>query len=93
MEMKGKSSLCEYFVIMSAPSVVRVKAIVDFIQETMKEDGHHSRHKEGYKDALWVLLDYGDVLVHVFEEETRKYYKLEHLWGDAPKHRYLHGHT
>lgn len=89
MEMKGKSSLCEYFVIMSAPSAVRVKAIVDFIQENMKIEGHHATHKEGYKDALWVLLDYGDVLVHVFLEEVRKYYQLEHLWGDAPKHHYL----
>ena len=89
MEMKGKSSLCDYFLIMSAPSVVRVKAIVDFVEESMKKDGTHARHREGYKDALWVLLDYGDVLVHVFHEDMRRFYQLEHLWGDAPKHHYL----
>ena len=89
MEMKGKSSLCEYFIVMSAPSNVRVKAIVDFIDETMKEEDQSAKHKEGYKDALWVLLDYGQVLVHVFHEDMRKFYQLEHLWGDAPKHHFI----
>jgi len=85
MEMKGKSSFCDTFVIMSAPSAVRVKAIVDCIEKNLKEEGIYPKHKEGYKEALWVLLDYGDILVHVFHEDTRKFYQLERLWGDAPK--------
>ena len=86
MDMKGRSSLCDYFVVMSAPSAVRVKAIADSIEQTMEEEGFYAAHREGYKEALWVLVDYGDVLVHVFHEDTRKFYQLEHLWGDAPKH-------
>lgn len=89
MEMTGRSSLCEYFIVMSAPSAVRVKAIVDSIEKNLEEQGIRARHREGYQEALWVLLDYGDVLVHVFHEDTRRFYGLEHLWGDAPKHTYL----
>ena len=88
MELKQRSSLCDFFVVMSAPSTVRVKAIVDHIEETLKKDGHRARHKEGYTEASWVLLDYGQVIVHVFYHETRKFYGLEHLWGDAPKRNY-----
>lgn len=90
MEMRGKTSLCDVFIILSAPSTVRVKAIVDGIEEDLKtQEGLRVRHKEGHKDAAWVLMDYGPVIVHIFLEETRKFYQLEHLWGDAPRHRYL----
>lgn len=85
MEMKHRSSLCDYFVIMSASSSVRVKAIVDHIDDSMKKEENRARHREGYAEAMWVLLDYGDVIAHVFYHETRKFYGLENLWGDAPK--------
>ena len=89
MEMAERSSLCEYFVVMSAPSSVRVKAIVDSIEEAMEERGFRARHKEGYAEALWVLLDYGSIVTHVFYHETRKFYDLERLWGDVPKRWFL----
>ncbi len=85
MDMKGRTSLCDTFVIMSAPSTVRVKTIADSIEQGLKAHGLNARHKEGHKEARWVLLDYGDVIVHVFQEDTRKFYQLEHLWGDAPR--------
>ncbi len=88
MELKQRSSFCDFFVVMSAPSTVRVKAIVDHIEDTLKKDGRRTLHKEGYAEASWVLLDYGQVIVHVFYHETRKFYGLEHLWGDAPKRNY-----
>ena len=88
MELKQRSSFCDFFVVMSAPSTVRVKAIVDHIEESLKKDDHRASHKEGYAEASWVLLDYGQVIVHVFYHETRKFYGLEHLWGDAPKRNY-----
>ena len=89
MEMIGKSSLCDFFVVMSATSTVRVRAIVDFIVETMKKKGFSLRHKEGYLESTWVLLDYGEVIAHVFHQEARRFYDLEHLWGDAPKRNYF----
>lgn len=89
MEMAGRSGLCDFFVVMSAPSSVRVKAIVDHVEESLKREGLAPRVKEGYAEALWVLLDYGDVIVHVFYHEKRKFYDLETLWGDAPRRRFL----
>ena len=90
LEIGKKSALCDTFVIVSAPSNVRVKAIVDHIEETLKKPEHGFRafHKEGYHDASWVLLDYGDVIAHVFYHETRRFYDLENLWGDAPKRNF-----
>ena len=85
MEMREKSSIGEYFVVMSASSSVRVKAIVDNIEDTMEGHGFRALHKEGLSEALWVLMDYGEILVHVFYHDTRKFYSLETLWGDAPR--------
>ncbi len=89
MEMNGRSSLCDFFVVMSAPSTVRVRAIVDFIEETMKKQGMALKHKEGYGESTWVLLDYGEVIAHVFHYEMRRFYALENLWGDAPKRNFV----
>lgn len=93
MEMGEKSSIGDYFVVMSAPSSVRVNAIVGHIEEQMEEAGFRANHKEGLKEALWVLLDYGDIIVHVFYHETRKFYSLETLWGDAPRKPYHPAHS
>lgn len=89
MEMGPKSSLCEYFVVMTGSSSVRVKAIVDHIEESLEQAGSRALHKEGYAEAAWVLLDYGDVIVHVFYGDTRRFYDLENLWGDVRKEIYL----
>ena len=89
MDMKQRALFCDNFVIMSAPSAVRVKTIVEFIESSMESAGWRAKHKEGLAEAFWVLLDYEDVVVHVFYHETRKYYGLEHLWGDAPRRLYL----
>jgi ribosome-associated protein len=88
MEMAGKSSIGECFVVMSAPSTVRVKTIVEHIEQTMEDKNFRIIHKEGLKEAVWVLLDFGDVLVHVFHHQTRQFYSLENLWGDAPRRSY-----
>ena len=85
MEMQNRSTICNCFVVMSAPSSVRVKAIVDSIETRMEEEGMRVYHKEGYTDGLWVLMDYGDVIAHIFYKEVREFYGLERLWGDAPR--------
>jgi len=90
MEMGQRSTICEYFILLSAPSTVRVKSIVDHIEETLeKTNDLRVRHKEGYRDGQWVLMDYGDVIVHVFYQDVRRFYDIENLWGDAPKKKYL----
>ncbi len=90
MEMKDKSSMGDYFIIMSAPSTVRAKAIVDNIETAMEAEGMRTLHKEGLADGVWVLMDYGEILVHVFYHEMRDFYALEKLWGDAPRKGYQH---
>ncbi len=69
----------------SGESTTQVRAIVDYIEEEMKKKGIRPSSVEGYNFSKWVLLDFADVIVHVFEEETRDYYQIEKLWIDAPR--------
>ena len=78
------SSLCDYFVIATASSQRQVKAIADNVEDELTKLGLEPRGKEGYDSQVWILLDYGDVIVHVFNEENRGFYNLEKLWKDAP---------
>lgn len=73
----------EYFVICSGANPIQVRAIADSVRERMKENGQRPLGVEGYTAGRWILLDYGDVVVHVMHEEQRRYYGLERLWGDA----------
>ena len=74
----------DYFLICSGTSDRQVQAIADAIQERLRAEKVRPLHVEGYSRAQWVLLDYGDLVVHVFQEEPRRFYALERLWGDAP---------
>lgn len=74
----------DYFMICSGTSERQVQAIADAVQEKLREHKSRPLHVEGYNRGQWVLLDYGDLVVHVFQEEPRRYYALERLWGDAP---------
>ena len=78
------SSVTDYFVIISAESHTQLKAIADHIERTVRKDEHvHLYHKEGTNSPTWILLDYVDVVVHIFRKETREHYGLERLWADA----------
>ena len=78
-------SVTEYFVIVTAANNRQVNAIVDAIEEAeRKQAGIKPLHREETRDGSWELLDYGSVVVHVFQPETREYYRLEALWNDAP---------
>ncbi len=88
MDMRQGSSICDFFILMSASSTVRAKAIVDSIESSLKNAGVRLILKEGYQEGSWVLMDYGDIIVHIFYHETRRFYNLEHLWGDFPKKNY-----
>jgi ribosome-associated protein len=78
--------IAEVFVITSGTNTRQVRTICDEVEAALKrEDGEAPRSVEGLSDASWVLLDYGDLIVHVFLAETREYYALERLWTDAPR--------
>jgi len=85
LDLTGLSPVCDYFVICHGDSDVQVKAIADSIIEGLASEGHEPWHVEGYTGRTWILIDFVDVVVHVFHRETRLYYRLEDLWGDAPR--------
>jgi len=83
LELIGLTVIADYFVICSGESTTQVKAIADFIEHELMLQGIRPIGKEGLTYGHWALLDYGDVVIHVFERETREYYSLEKLWMDA----------
>lgn len=83
MDMVGLMSTNDYFIICSANTATQVRAIADNIEEKMEVAGVSFLHKEGYREGEWVLLDYGDTVAHIFQQDAREYYALERLWGDA----------
>ena len=83
LNLEGKTSVTDYFVICSASSTTMVKAIADHVLKETKLAGERVWRDEGYSGLTWVLLDFVDVVVHIFNEETRRFYNLEGLWGDA----------
>jgi len=85
LDVRGLSSITDYFVICSGRSEPQVKAISDHIRKGTIKKPHHI---EGYENQNWILLDYFDILVHVFKNEERKYYNIERLWADAPINKY-----
>lgn len=81
----GLSFLCDYFVICHGGTRVHTQAIADHLDEELGKAGIPLGRKEGYQEGKWILLDFGQVIVHVFQEEERTFYSLERLWGDAPQ--------
>ena len=82
--MKEVTTLADYFVICEGTSNRQLNAIRDGILESLKEQGYGLHHKEGSSESGWILLDYEDILVHIFSPERRAYYQLEELWQEAP---------
>ena len=89
ISLNGITTIADYFVLCSADSDVQVKAISDHIERSLKDEGIRLWHKEGYLALNWVLLDYVDVVVHIFKKESRDFYALEKLWGDAEIQEYI----
>lgn len=84
LDLREIASFADYFVICSADSDTQVKAIADEVDKSLRDEGLKCWHKEGYRALNWILLDYVDVVVHIFKKEMRDFYNLEKLWGDAP---------
>jgi ribosome-associated protein len=85
LDLRGKSDVCDFFLICTGTADVQVKAIAKTIQNDLTSQGQPLLHAEGLSEARWALLDFVDVVVHIFRPETRAYYQLERLWGDVPR--------
>ncbi|MCX7919093.1 MAG: ribosome silencing factor [bacterium] len=85
LDLRQLTDFTDFFVLCSGDSDTHVRALAEYIAETLKKDYQVKYlHREGYEYGHWVILDYGSVVVHILEPETREYYELERLWGDAP---------
>lgn len=83
LDVQKISSVSDYFIIASGNSNRQVMAIAENVEDGMEKKDYFLQHKEGHRDGNWVLLDFGDVVVHVFNKEQRDFYNLEKLWCDA----------
>jgi ribosome-associated protein len=85
LDVRGLTSYADYFVVMTADSDRQASAIADHVEQTMKQQGVAKVGVEGYETGRWILVDYGDVVAHVMNRESRGFYDLEGLWADAPR--------
>ena len=83
LETGALTTLADYLVICSATSTTQIKALCDECEKVLKEQGEAPHHIEGHRGGTWVLLDFSAVVVHIFNDEARKFYDLERLWSDA----------
>ena len=83
LETDGVTTLADYFVLSSGSSAPQLKALADAGEKAMKDHGILPHHVEGHRGGTWILQDYGDVVVHVFDKEARAFYDLDRLWADA----------
>ena len=85
LDLQGRSPATDYFVILTGTSDRQMRTVADEICVEARERGHHRFGRAGYHQARWILLDYVDVVIHIFDAEYREYYDLELLWGDAER--------
>ena len=85
LKLEGTGAFAEYFLVCSGHSQPQIQAISDAVEENLEKHGRRLKHREGKSDAEWVLLDYGDIVVHVFSDRARRYYDLERLWRTAER--------
>ena len=84
LDLQEHTPVTDYFVIASGTNRIQIKAITEAVEEALRDAGERLGRAEGREDGRWVLLDFGDVVVHIFASAERQYYNLERLWGDAP---------
>ena len=91
VDVREKTVLCDYFVIASGRSTTQVKALCENLEEELSKRGMEPRRTEGTKEGRWGVLDYGDVIVHIFNDECRLFYHLEQLWDEGDNVRKYEG--
>jgi ribosome-associated protein len=85
LDLSGLGAFAEYFLLCTAGSTPQMRAIADAVEEKLHREGRRPEHREGGTESEWLLLDYGEFVVHIFSERGREYYDLERLWRVAPK--------
>ena len=83
IDIAGVSVIADYFVIASGSNTNQVQAMADNVREALGRAGHEPRQVEGYGSANWILMDYNDIIVHIFSDESRTFYDLERIWRDG----------
>ncbi len=85
LDLRGVCTFTDHFLIVSAASARQVRAVAERVEEQLDRAKARMSHREGMGEAQWILLDYQDVVIHIFDDRTREFYDLERLWADAPK--------
>jgi ribosome-associated protein len=83
IEIGGISSIADYFIIANGTNAPQVQALVDAVEESLSKAGYEPKRIEGVRSSSWILLDYGDIVIHVFSKEDRLFYDLERIWRDG----------
>lgn len=83
IDISEVSIMTDYFVIASGGNINHVHALSEHLEDKMRECGVHYDHMEGFKDGTWILMDYGDIVVHIFDEASRDFYDIERVWRDG----------
>lgn len=91
LDLRGICAFTDHFLIASVSSDRQIRAIAERIEERLSQEQVRMLHREGDRESGWILLDYNDFIIHIFEDETRLYYDLEGLWADAPKQELVGG--
>lgn len=84
LNLQGLSNIADCFVIASGKNVNQLRAMADEVEQKLFKEGIKLHHSEGYSGGTWILLDFGNLLVHLFNREDREFYGLDHVWSDAP---------
>ena len=82
IDVKGKTEIADYYVIAGGRSMTHTRSLIEYVEEDMDKLGVAPIRREGVREGRWAVLDYGDVIVHIFNDESRLFYHLENLWGD-----------
>jgi ribosome-associated protein len=85
INVEEKTTVADYFIVASARSSTQVKSLSEHVEEAVEKNGGNVLRREGVQDARWIVLDFGDVILHLFNDETRLFYHLERLWGEGEK--------
>ncbi len=83
IDISDVSTIADYFIIASGKNRSQIQAMCDNVEETLERAGAAMKQTEGYKNANWILMDYGDIIVHIFDTENRLFYDLERIWRDG----------
>lgn len=84
LDLRGLTIIADFFVICTGKSSIQIRGIADRMEEKMRDAGYRKLRMEGYQEATWILIDFGDVVAHVMAEEQRAFFRLEEFWSEAP---------